>query len=387
MSQLVRSGLTGFPLPSFDRSFIGILSAGIIGLYAAVIIDAVRSGQGSTSQAHNFLAVPALENSAVVEADQAVEVEPARQNLTALARQGLKISEGIVVAALPHIRPFGLKPSKTSLAERAKTVTEPILVATTADLDSKFSQAGFDLSEIRDGAAVPRLTLVSLPRDLPDLRSVQARKNLFVRVMLPLVLQTNEQVRKERARLLNLNVRRDNLGQADQVWLRKIAEKYGVEESDRRKLFNELKLRVDIIPPSLALAQGAEESGWGTSRFALEGNAVFGQWTYKKGNGIVPAKRDEGKRHEIKAFSGLRNSIAAYVSNLNTHWAYVDFRAGRAEARKHDGALSGATLIETLHKYSQRGADYIRTIKTIMRVNGFSVFDRARLQRVDGEET
>ena len=208
-----------------------------------------------------------------------------------------------------------------------------------------------------------------------------------MRVILPLVLQANEDVHKDRARLLNLAARQGDLGQANRVWLLKLADTYGVEESDRRKLFAELKRRVDIVPPSLALAQGAEESGWGTSRFALEGNAVFGQWTYKQGQGIVPAQREAGKRHEIKAFSGLRNSIAAYVHNLNTHWAYVEFRTGRADARKGGGDLEGAMLIGTLHKYSQRGQDYIHTIKAIMRVNGFSVFDRARLQRLEGEET
>jgi len=374
MSLLAQSGTAGLQLPRFDRFFIGTLVFGVVGLYGAVLVDALRSGQGSNAGAHNVLAMPAPE-------------KPDTQNLTTIAQRGLKVPGPIRIAALPHLKPFGFTSASATLVQRAKTVTKPIMAATSADLHSKFSQVGFDLSEIRDGAAVPRLTLVSLPRDLPDLRSVQARKNLFVRVILPLVLQANELVRHERERILKLNVRRDNLGQADMVWLRAVAKKYGVAEDDRRKLFAELKLRVDTVPASLALAQAAEESGWGTSRFALEGNAVFGQWTYKQGKGIVPAARDEGKRHEIKAFSGLRSSIAAYVHNLNTHWAYVEFRSGRAVAQKRHSVPEGAKLIETLHKYSQRGADYIRTIKTIMRVNGFAVFDRARLRSADGEET
>jgi len=387
MSQLASSGRTGHLLPGFDRSFIGILLASIVGLYGAVVIDAVISGHGSTSQGHNFLVVPEVKTSDAARPVQEAEPDPATHNLTETARKGLGMSARVVVTPIPHLRPFGFKSAEKSLAARAKEVTLPILISTSADLDSKFSKAGFNLAKIRDGAAVPRFTLVSLPRDLPDLRSAKARKDLFIRVMLPLVLQANEKVRKDRARLLNLNVRRDNLGQADLVWLKEISAKYDVEETDRRKQFSELKRRIDIIPPSLALAQGAEESGWGTSRFAMEGNAVFGQWTYKKGKGIVPSKRDEGKRHEIKSFTGLRSSIASYVNNLNTHWAYVEFRAGRAEARKQGGTLRGDKLIENLRKYSQRGEDYIRTIKTIMRVNGFSEFDRARLQRLDGEET
>ncbi len=383
MSLLARSGSTGIQLPRFDRFFIGTLVFGTVGLYGAVLVDALRSGHGSDAGAHNVLSMPAPE-------------KPGTQNLTPIAQRGLNVAgpiriaalpHPIRIAALPHLRPFGLTPKSVVLVERAKSVQEPFLIATSADLDSKFTQVGFDLSEIREGAAVPRLTLVSLPRDLPDLRSAQARKNLFVRVMLPLVLQANEKVRHARARILKLNVRRDNLGQADMVWLHAMAEKYGVKETDRRKLFEELKLRVDTVPASLALAQGAEESGWGTSRFALEGNAVFGQWTYKKGHGIVPSQRDEGERHEIKAFSGLRSSIAAYLHNLNTHWAYAEFRTERAIAQKRDGVFRGAELIETLHKYSQRGTDYIRTIKTIMRVNGFAVFDGARLRSLDGKET
>jgi len=396
MSQLIRSGLTGLSQLNFsrldfsrldirqldfNRAYVGMLSVAVVGLYGAVTVDAMISTPGTRSDAHNIVALPAADAAADTATDAGSE------NLTAVARLGVKRSDHIIITALPHVRPFGLKTAAKTLAARAKTITQPILVSSSADLHTKFTQVGFDLSEIRDGAAVPRLTLVSLPRDLPNLRSVQARKNLFIRVMLPLVLQANEQVRKDRARLLNLNVRRDNLGQADQVWLAALADKYGVEATDRRKLFSELKLRVDVVPPSLALAQAAEESGWGTSRFALEGNAVFGQWTYKKGQGIVPSERKEGARHEIKAFKGLRSSIAAYVHNLNTHWAYVEFRSGRSQARKGGDAPSGGHLIETLHKYSQRGADYIRTIKTIMRVNGFSVFDRARLRKIEGEET
>ena len=338
---------------SFDRAFRGILIVSLVALYGVAIENTLRKTLSEPDNPQSIVSVPLNKS----------------------------------LGGLVHIRPFGLGRESKPIAERAKAVFGPILVTTSADLDDKFSKVGFDLSEIRGGAAVPRLTLVSLPRDLPDLRSVEARKNLFIRVMLPLVLQANEHVRHERTRLLNLKARRGNLGQADLNWLSSVSKKYGVKEPILAKQLSELKRRIDIIPPSLALAQAAEESGWGTSRFALDGNAVFGQWTFTKGKGIVPANRESGKNHEVKAFTRLHKSITSYVHNLNTHWAYKEFRVSRALTRARKDRLRGKDLISSLKKYSQRGEDYVRTIKTIIRVNGFSEFDGARLRKRVGGET
>jgi len=108
-----------------------------------------------------------------------------------------------------------------------------------------------------------------------------------------------------------------------------LADRYDANPSDRSDLVG----RVDVVPPSLAIAQAAEESGWGTSRFAVEANAVFGQWTFRKGAGVVPERRDPGKRHEVRSFEGLRQSVSAYMHNLNIHWAYKEFRRVRRELR------------------------------------------------------
>ena len=157
-----------------------------------------------------------------------------------------------------------------------------------------------------------------------------------------------------------------------------MAGRYDVHPADLEALIQ----RVDVVPPSLAIAQAAEESGWGTSRFAVEANAVFGQWTFQKGEGVVPARRDAGKRHEVRSFPGLRHSVIAYMHNLNIHWAYEEFRRVRGHLRESSAKLTGDVLAGTLRKYSERGLKYINTIRTIMRVNGLNAFDDAWLEDI-----
>jgi uncharacterized FlgJ-related protein len=137
-------------------------------------------------------------------------------------------------------------------------------------------------------------------------------------------------------------------------------------------------MRVDIIPPSLALAQAAEESGWGTSRFADVGNALFGQWTWSEG--IAPLEQREGKGdYRIAKFDSPLDSVRAYMLNLNTHAAYRSLRERRREMRVRGDQLSGWELAETLTSYSERGAAYVETLHTIMRVNRLAATDSAYL--------
>ncbi len=399
-SHTVRPGFAGLHVSRFDRVYLGILGLCIAVLLTAVGLDGIRALGQRTESVRAVTAIAPLKapqpgHAPQAEKDVAAVPQPTPVSADRPAVVPLALSSAVdegtdtpvFMAALPHYNMFGQPAEPDPLAKRIKAVTGVVRVATAADLDDKFAQAGFRLDDIKGGADVPRLTLVSLPRDLSGLRSVKARKSLFIRGMLPLVLQANEAVRKDRQRLLKLMARGAPLGATDQKWVAELAERYGVEKLEGKARLKELKRRVDIVPPSMALAQAAEESGWGTSRFAVEANAVFGQWTYKKGQGIVPAKRDEGKRHEVKAFDGLRHSIAAYIGNLNTHWAYVDFRIAREQARRHGGRLTGSALLPTLKRYSQRGEAYIKTISTIMRVNGLSAYDRARLQEPAGQET
>ena len=142
---------------------------------------------------------------------------------------------------------------------------------------------------------------------------------------------------------------------------------------------DELLRRVDVIPVSLAIAQAAEESGWGTSRFAQTGNALFGQWTVASDIGIVPEDREDGMTHKIKAFDNLAQSVAAYMRNLNTHRAYREFRQKRQGQRQWGEALDGHALASTLLRYSQRGDKYVKSIRTIMNANGLRELDGAHL--------
>ncbi len=244
---------------------------------------------------------------------------------------------------------------------------------------ARFRSSGFDLARVRARELpVPRIYLDAFPRDLARLRSVKARKRLFIQTVLPLILSANEEVAIDRRFLLELRDRRRGGGAMSPAERRRVAllaEAYETEGDDLAALLR----RVDIVPPSLALAQAAEESGWGTSRFAQQGKAVFGQRTWRRGRGMVPLRRESGKRHEVVTFNRLRASVVAYVRNLNSHPAYRAFRRVRGAARDRGASLSVADLVATMTRYSERGPDYIRTILAIIRVNRFAAFDRVRL--------
>lgn len=239
---------------------------------------------------------------------------------------------------------------------------------------------GYGLEAVREEAAeVPRLFLTSVPTDITELTDAEQRKSLFLRAMLPLVLKVNEEIAADRTRLQGLIAAQQNgkaLNATDRRWVETKSREYGLKTPDMRKLLP----RMDVIPPSLALAQAAEESGWGTSRFARQGNALFGQWTTEGDNGIVPLNREDGKTHVIKAFPNLLTAVRAYARNLNTHRAYAEFRTRRASLRAADKPLDGTVLARTLLRYSERGQDYVDTLHTIMRVNALPSFDTAALQ-------
>lgn len=244
-------------------------------------------------------------------------------------------------------------------------------------LSETFQRIGYDLDAVRSGAhAVPRLLLTNLPTDFAEIGPAAERKAVFIQFMLPLILTANERILKERERLQALDDAKRSgrpLEKADVKWLSSIMARYGAENMDQ------LLRRVDTIPPSLAIAQAAVESGWGTSRFAREGNALFGQRTFKRERpGIVPQERDEGQSFAVRAFDRLLDAVRAYKVNLNTHDAYSEFRRTRAEMRAAGKPLSGIDLVPTLIRYSEIGEEYVRTIEDIIRGNNLDNFDDAR---------
>ena len=214
---------------------------------------------------------------------------------------------------------------------------------------------------------------------------MEKRKAIFFKTVLPLILKVNEQTRADRRRLWKIRYRQATglpVVAVDRLWLVVISERYGVKRGDINALFK----RIDVVPPSLALAQAAEESGWGRSRFVQEGNAIFGQWTSSIHDALEPKSRDDGKTHGIKSFASLLHSVEAYVHNLNTHRAYREFRAARSVLRRVGAPLDGLVLATKLKRYSERGWDYVLTLRSIILGNNLSGLDDARLRRGPGQE-
>jgi Bax protein len=256
-----------------------------------------------------------------------------------------------------------------------------IQVADAASLSKKFSDLGYHLPGVRTEGDVPRIQVVNLPSDLVTIQPVAERKSLFILAMLPLVLHANEAILEERGKLLALAPKPLNSWAAqDRNWLGELALKYNAEDLEGRQLIDELIRRIDIVPASLAVAQAAEESGWGTSRFAIEGNAIFGQWTTSEANGLRPGGAEEEFKYFVRAFDGLGLSVAAYMQNLNSHAAYVSFRNRRKMQRDQVGELDSIGLAKTLLSYSERGSDYVVAIRTIMESNQLMEYDQARLR-------
>ncbi len=257
----------------------------------------------------------------------------------------------------------------------------------TEDIFSLFDSVGYTAEAWQQGLReIPRIYMTSIPKrwktESGEL-SVARKKEIFFRLLAPVVLRTNELIFVERNQLQDLMAKYPNLGPKEENDLLSLARKYKVIDTQATLLeeeqLQELQLRIDIIPPSLALAQGAEESGWGTSRFALLGNSLFGQWDFS-GRGIKPARqRTELGDYGLAAFDTPLDAVAAYARNLNTHRAYTKLRAMRAKIRGENRKPTGHELAGTLDKYSERGQAYIDGLRTIMRVNKLAPTDEAWL--------
>ncbi len=275
--------------------------------------------------------------------------------------------------ALPQVTP-------ASAIVAAEVVDDSMIeVASADDLDRTLEAADFELKPVRRGyASVPRFFVEDLPDDFNEPMVVSERKQLFVRTVLPLVLKANEEVTAERRRLIAIEEQLSSgreIPESDQLWLENLADKYRAAPND----FPTLLRRVDAISPTLALAQSIEESGWGRSRFARLGNALFGQRAWSKGAGFVPEKRGDGETFEVRAFDTLLDSVRSYVLNLNRHHAYDDYRAARAQMRAREVELNASRLAETLINYSERRGAYVDTIQKLIASNRLHNFESARL--------
>jgi Bax protein len=237
---------------------------------------------------------------------------------------------------------------------------------------------------------VPRLYITNVPSRWRDKTSkeldVVTKKRVFFRLLGPLVLHSNELIQADRDRVESIiGALRGGaaVSPGDQTFLRETAAAYKVVEGEAdladRALQDELLRRVDTLPPSLVLAQTAEESGWGTSRFAVEGNALFGMWTWS-GEGVTPLQQRSGLgNYKIAAYETPLQSVIAYMHNLNTHQAYKELRARRAELRKAGTKVTGWELANTLTSYSERGQAYVDSLHSLMKVNMLQPTDDAYL--------
>ena len=237
-----------------------------------------------------------------------------------------------------------------------------------------FKETNYSLDNVRKTKLVKPIKLSLLPSEINKIESIKKKKNLFIQIILPLILEENNRIRFDRKKLfviLNKNINT----KAEKKWLNSKFKQYGVLKRD----LSTLKIRMDEVPVSLAIAQAAKETGWGTSRFAIEGNALFGQWTWS-GEGIKPAGTDSGDgTHKVMKFKVLKASVRAYQRNLNTHGSYKEFRSARAIMRDNDEKLDSLILANYLDKYAATGKEYTVIIKKIIKQNSLKDFDKVKL--------
>ena len=203
--------------------------------------------------------------------------------------------------------------------------------------------------------------------------SVAERKKYFIANIFPILHKANQDILLKRNIFFEIEkkIQNNDLNVLEAAILQKLFNEFKVKNND----LNELKKRIDIVPASLGIAQAAIESGWGTSRFAVEGNAYFGQKVIgKKANGIKPTD-SENPLIKVRSFKNLNDSVKAYINNLNTHFAYKNFRKSRYELRSFGKTLEGKVLVNQLIKYSEKGDDYIENIQKIIKKNNLSKFD------------
>jgi len=245
------------------------------------------------------------------------------------------------------------------------------LSATT--LEQLFKDTNYNLKDVRETKLVKPINLSLLPEKMKMIENTKKRKKLFIKIILPLILEENNRIRLDRKKFFTILNKNKNT-KSEKKWIEKKFKQYGVVNKD----FSTLKVRMDEIPVSLIIAQAAKETGWGTSRFAIEGNALFGQWTYT-GEGIKPANSESESTHKVMKFKILQASVRAYQRNLNTHSSYKRFRLARAELRDKNKNLNSIILADFLDKYAETGLEYVRILKQIISQNNLTDFDDAQL--------
>ncbi len=236
-----------------------------------------------------------------------------------------------------------------------------------------FEDTNYSLKEVREKKLVKPVALTLLPAEIKMIENTKQRKEFFIQIILPLILQENNNIKLDRKRLFSI-INKSNNSDLEKKWLEKKYKQYGVPSKD----LSILKMRMDEIPVSLAIAQAAKETGWGTSRFAQEGNALFGQWTWS-GDGLKPKDAEKNEGHKVMKFNVLQASVRAYQRNLNTHSSYKNLRKARAELRDRGNKLDSLILVKYLNQYAETGEKYVEVLKQIIKQNNLKDFDDAKL--------
>ena len=236
-----------------------------------------------------------------------------------------------------------------------------------------FEDTDYRLDDVRKKKLVKPIALTLLPAEIKMIENVKKRKEFFIQIILPLILEENKNINLDRKRLFTI-INKSNNSLAEKKWLEKKYKQYGIPSKD----LSILKRRMDVVPVSLAIAQAAKETGWGTSRFAQQGNALFGQWTWS-GEGLKPKEADKNEGHKVMRFNILQASVRAYQRNINTHSSYEDFRMARAKLRDLGDPLDSIILSVYLDKYAETGNEYVKVLQKIIQQNSLKDFDDAKL--------
>jgi Bax protein len=236
-----------------------------------------------------------------------------------------------------------------------------------------FDETDYKLKDVRETKLVKPVALTLLPNEIKMIENTTERKEFFIQIVLPLILEENNNIRSDRRTLFGI-INKSNNTNLEKKWLEKKYKQYGVVSKD----LSVLKIRMDIVPVSLAIAQAAKETGWGTSRFAQEGNALFGQWTWS-GEGLKPKEAEETQGHKVMKFNVLQASVRAYQRNLNTHRSYKNFRLARAELRDREKPLDSLILSKFLNNYAETGDKYVEVLQKIIKQNSLKDFDDSKL--------
>ncbi len=246
-------------------------------------------------------------------------------------------------------------------------------------LEIYFKKNNFDPFTITEQELDYLPILSSLPSDFDQLQDVKLKKKLFYLITLPIIHESNRLILEDREMVINIEKKflRADLNENEVNETVRLAVKYKLDYSTiDLKLFRDLKQRINIIPVSLALAQAIVESGWGQSRFALEGNALYGQWTTNEQKGIIPEDRDEDKKHAVRKFENLKQSVQAYMHNINTHRAYYSFRVVRRIAERVQYTDPISAKVKFLAAYAEIGQEYVDKLELIIESNKLREFDR-----------